>query len=624
MKLCGCRDERGQHIASFHVHGCSCYPYTRHHSHPIIVRATTTLALVCLIAILPAALPGDEPAYPQDYFRSPIGIPILLAGNFAEMRDGHFHGGLDIKTNDAEGYRIYAAADGHISRVKVSPSGFGHALYVAHPNGFTTVYAHLSRFKGNINAFVRSQQYNRKSFAVDRYLKAGQFPVKKGDVIGLSGNTGSSSGPHLHFEIRRTSNQVPVNPLLFGFDIPDSRPPRIYRVRLYPMDETSSVLVESGLGEPMIAVGRGQSVTVDVEEKGGQHVLADADHVSAYGRIGLGIQTHDYHDGSRNRLGAYRITLRADGEQVYRSQMEAISFGNMRYINAHVDFAERKESRRWFQRSFKLPGNRLPIYELMNDGIITVRPGANVRVDYLIEDAYQNEATLNFELVSSPGPLAELDPPTAGDTFIEIPFGQSHTLARDGIRVDFPDDSFYDDVHLRYASTDSPAGLFSRVHHVHDERTPVHSRYTLAIEPVGLPVALRSKALVAALDEKDKLSSLGGSYDNGFVVTRTRAFGRFVIAVDTLAPEITSLDIADDQRLGRKSQLRFRVKDDLAGLSKYAGFVDGAWSIFAYDAKRDMLTYDIDPGLTPGRHQIRVEAEDGKGNSSELVLRFVR
>ncbi|MBT8400883.1 MAG: M23 family metallopeptidase, partial [Rhodothermia bacterium] len=196
-----------------------------------------------MLVTVAMTVPGPDSSPPRDYFRSPLGIPILLAGNFAEMRDNHFHGGLDIKTRDSEGYRIYAAADGYISRVKVSPYGYGNALYVAHPNGYTTVYAHLSRFKGRIAGYVRRLQENRKTFAVDKYLEEGSFPVKKGDVIALSGNSGSSSGPHLHFEIRRTSGQIPMNPLLFGFDVPDSRPPRIFQIRLYPRSENSGVRV---------------------------------------------------------------------------------------------------------------------------------------------------------------------------------------------------------------------------------------------------------------------------------------------------------------------------------------------------------------------------------------------
>ena len=192
-----------------------------------------------MLALMP---PDEQNEYPTDYFRSPLGIPLVLSGNFAEMREGHFHGGLDVKTRESEGYRVYAAADGYIARVKVSPYGYGNALYVAHPNGYTTVYAHLSRFKGEIASYVRRTQYDRKSFAIDRYPEPGRYPVKKGEAIALSGNSGSSSGPHLHFEVRTTRDQVPVNPLLFGFEIDDSRVPRIFRIRIYPADDESGVI----------------------------------------------------------------------------------------------------------------------------------------------------------------------------------------------------------------------------------------------------------------------------------------------------------------------------------------------------------------------------------------------
>ncbi len=560
--------------------------------------------------------PDEQNEYPTDYFRSPLGIPLVLSGNFAEMREGHFHGGLDIKTRESEGYRIYAAADGYIARVKVSPFGYGNALYVAHPNGYTTVYAHLSRFKGEIASYVRRSQYDRKSFAIDRYPEPGRFPVKKGQTIALSGNSGSSSGPHLHFEVRTTRDQVPVNPLLFGFEIDDSRVPRIFRIRIYPADDESGVIAGPEERDPR------DPLTLDVESVDGVYRLAGAPVIQAWGRIRFGIQTHDYHNGSRSRLGAYRIALNVDGEPTYVSTMERISFGDTRYINAHVDYAERRENRRWIQRSHRLPGNKLPIYKHRDDGIVRIAPGDTTGLEYVVEDASGNLSTLGFAIVGLENPPGLTVRQPAGSILAR--YGSPVVLSREDFKAELPADALYEDAHLLYANESGPPGSYSGLHVFHDPRTPLHRRYALSIRPSGLPASLQDKALVAELDEDGETSSVGGSYEKGLVTVNTRSFGKFFVTVDTTAPTIQSLDLKPGTRLGRRSQIRFRIKDDLSGIVDYAGYVDGRWALFAYDAKRNMLTYDVDPRLKAGDHELTVTAVDRKQNEAALSLTFVK
>ncbi len=596
---------------------------TRASNPPGTVRATTPIGLISLLLpCLALTLPGDASinSYPQDYFRSPLGIPIRLSGNFAEMRNDHFHGGLDIRTNDSEGYRIYAAADGHISRVKVSPSGYGTALYVDHPNGYTTVYAHLSRLKGPIARHVRSRQLRRRSYALDQYIKDKRFPVTKGQIIALSGNSGSSTGPHLHFEIRRTAKQEPVNPLLFGLDIPDTRPPRIYRIRAYPLTPGSGVRATYPSGH--VDLGNSASpLTIEVQNDG-DILSLPVTTLEAWGHVGFGIQTHDYHDESRSRLGAYRITLEVDSLTVFQSVMESLSFSNMRYINAHIDYAERKESRRWIQRSYRLPGNKLPIYRLIDDGILELQPGVSSRLRYKVDDAHGNKAVLNFKVVGVP---AEYDSDTSFDVRegIDITYGKPFTLEREGIIARFPVGAFYDEVRFRYTVDNTFAdGAYSPVHHMHDDRTPIHNRYEIGIRAPLLPARLRPKAIIVKINEPGKVSSIGGEYSDGLIRTKTRALGSLFVSVDTLAPEITSLDVTHDGPIGKRSTIRFRVKDDMTGVSRYNGYIDGGWVLFAYDAKRNMIYHDLDPALQRGRHLVRIEAVDGKDNRADTTLAF--
>ena len=589
------------------------------------------------------AVPGSSPDYPKDYFRSPLGIPLKLSGNFAEMRDNHFHGGLDLKTNDSEGYRVYAAANGYISRVKISPTGYGNALYVAHPNGFTTVYAHLSRLSGPIADYLRRLQESRKSFEIDQYLGADRFPVEQGGVIALSGNSGSSSGPHLHFEIRKTSGQIPVNPLLFGLNVADTTPPRIYRIRLYALDDDSGVRAVTANGDES-AAGKHSHVTLDVSESGGA-LSVEARSLEAWGNIGLGIQAHDYHDGSGSRLGAYTISLSAEGTPVFKSKMEQVSFDETRFINAHVDYAERKRARRWIQRSYLLPGNDLTIYEAANRGVLNLIAGTRLPLTYVVEDAHGNRARLSFAIDGIEAATGETDLTTAaldgsgargsgaaagGGTnggrraleVVPVRYSQPMVIRQDGIEAAFPARAFYDDLEFEYSVESAPPGAYSPAHVLHNDHVPVHKRYDLSITPLKLPTALRTKALIASVDEDGKLSSTGGSYEAGAVKTRLRSLGKFVVVVDTLAPTITSLDIVDGQRLGRTQTLHFRIDDDLAGISTYDGFIDGLWVLFAYDAKKKLIYHELDAGLAPGSHEVVIEVADQKGNSEVVALGF--
>ncbi len=582
------------------------------------MRATTFVPISAILAsTLALTIPSDSGDYPKDYFRSPLGIPILLSGNFAELREGHFHGGLDIKTRESEGYRIYAAADGYIERVRVSPYGYGNALYIAHPNGYSTVYGHLSRFKGEIAAHVRSQQYSRRSFEVDEYLEAGRFPVRKGQVIALSGNSGSSSGPHLHFEIRSSRDQVPVNPLLFGFDVEDSRHPRIFRIRIYPIGDASGVVE----GHDTTGKSATEPMTVEVADLGRVYQLRSDEPIHAWGRIAFGVQTHDYHNGSRSRLGAYKIRLSVDDEDHHVSTMERISFGNTRYVNAHVDYAERRSNRRWIHRSHRLPGNRLPIYEHVNDGIVSVPAGDTVEVRYSIEDVFGNSAELTFPVIGVQPP-ARATRTTPYLTTATARYDDPFVLNREDFRVEMPAGALYEDAVISYRSSEAPPGAYSRLHILHDPLTPVHSRFRLSIRADDLPDRYHAKALVAKLDDDGDVSSVGGSFENGFVAARTRSFDRFFVTVDTTAPTLASLDLKADARLGRRTRLRFRVRDNLTGISSYAAYLDGRWSLLAYDAKRHLMIYDVDPRLSAGAHVLAIEVIDGKANSTRLSIPF--
>ncbi|MFV1980733.1 MAG: M23 family metallopeptidase [Rhodothermia bacterium] len=586
------------------------------------MRAATVVLIVILVG---AAIPPVQDNYPTDYFRSPIGIPIILSGTFGELRSNHFHSGLDIKTNGKQGYRVYATAAGYVSRIKVSPTGFGNALYVRHPNGYTTVYAHLRNFADPIQDYVRRQQYRAKSFPVDLYPEASVFVVDKGEVIAFSGNSGGSGGPHLHFEIRDSGTEWPLNPLLFGLDLKDTQPPQIRSVKIYAMDDKSAASI-------MFTNGRSQKVTrtspalLKTAGNGRSFDLAGVRSVSAIGRIGFGIETRDTHNGSRSRLGLYRISLFADDSPVFEYLAEKFSFSKSRYINAHIDYAEREQNKRWVQRSYLLPGNELPSYRnVVNEGILEFGSGSRRVMRYEVVDAPGNKTTLSFVVQGDAG----LEPPAATGFDDEhdgelIRFGEAGSFTRSGFKAEIPEGAVYEDTRLNYGVVAGDDETFSNRYVFHDPSTPVHERIELSIEADNLPVSLRDRAALAYEDDEGKVSFQTARYRDGWVTARIRTLGQYFLSADTLDPKIKAINISDGRNMAKSYNFRFKIWDDETGVASYEGYVDGDWVLFEYDPKSRMLVHTFDGSFGRGSHTLKLTVTDNVGNSTTFESRFTR
>ena len=576
-----------------------------------------------LFSVGATSLPGNVNDYPQDYFRSPLGIPLYLSGSFAEMRSNHFHSGLDIKTNAKQGYRIYAAASGYVARIKVSPFGFGKVLYVKHPNGYTTVYAHLLGFNPRLDAFIKRLQYQKKRFGVEAFPGPNDFPVKKGEVIAYSGNSGSSGGPHLHFEIRDSKSEWPINPMLFGLPIRDNTPPTIYRVRLYAGDAQSYALVKMTGSAKARRVTMMNPLDLTVTKQKGRFRLKDVISMEAYGDIGFGLELKDFHEGSRSRLGAYRVKLTANEQPLFTYEAEKFSFATTRYLNAHVDYAERQKRRRWLQRSYLLPGNRLPMYHgIQNRGYLKASEGETYTMRYSVEDARGNTSTLNFSIKGTPRRSdldVELPPHDA-----HIAFDAPYTFAPEGIRLQFPAGTFYEDVYLKYHTLAAPGDGYSQQHVVHNEFTPAHKYFTLSIKADRLPARLRGKAVVVRVNKGGKVSSIGGSYENGYVTAKTRDFGTFYVTVDTERPRIRPVNLPKNKNLSKAKSIRVKITDALSGVRSYRGYINDKWALFEYDAKRDLLIHYFDDRTPRGSHQLKIIVTDEVGNQSVYETAFRR
>ncbi len=565
---------------------------------------------LCLLFFISAWVAAE---YPQDYFRAPLNIPLVLSGTYCELRPNHFHAGIDIKTNGSEGYRVYSAADGYVSRVKVQSGGYGKAIYVRHPNGYTTVYAHLSKFNDEINAYVEKAQYRRESFTVDLYPDAGALKVKKGEKIALSGNSGGSGGPHLHFEIRDTGTEHPLNPLLFGINVEDTKKPTINKIAVYSIHD------HQHLENPEMYTLKTKQGTCSLEN---ETLIVGADNIA------LGINTYDQLNGANNHNGVYSVELLHNEETVCAFDMRESSFGESRYINSHLDYGARIRAKKagkgsfYLQKCFRDPGNKLSIYdEMRNEGVINIADGETHRLTFKVKDAAGNLSQLNFK-VKQGDAIYRTDPPFSADYFKQ---GRSNYFEATELKLDFDAKAFYRDIYFQYETAEPMStDVYSLVHKVHDGEVPVHSRYTISILPNDLPSDLKNKALVAYKDVFGNEYGLTSKWDGPYLTARPREFGDFYITTDTTAPTIKAVNISEGKNMAKNSTITMKISDDLSGIKSYRGTIDGEWVLMDYDAKTSRLIHTFDHRTGSGSHTFKLVVKDGQGNSQTYIADFKR
>ncbi|MCX6282069.1 MAG: M23 family metallopeptidase [Bacteroidetes bacterium] len=570
------------------------------------------LSVLSSMLFLPSNIPIGAEKYPQNYFRSPVDFPIALAGSFGELRKNHFHSGIDIRTGGKTGKPVYAAADGYIARVFVSPAGFGKALYIAHPNGYTTVYGHLLRFSGAIGNWIAKQQYIQESFALDIEVPKGLLKVKKGDVVALSGNSGASGGPHLHFEVRESGSQEVINPLEFGFDVPDNTPPKITAVKIYPFDPHA--LVNYSDKPLMLGVtGGGKSYSVK-----------SPDTIKVSGNIIFGLETTDFSDNSGMKNGVPSLALSIDNEPVYSHHLEKFAFANTRYVNSLLDYPLLIHSNRKIQRSYVAPNNKNDIYsKVKNRGVINFNDNKAHKVVYTVTDLYGNESRLVFWVKSHPPAGKHPEKPILKGVQM-MPCQQENHFVSTDILLDIPKDALYEDLDFEYSPEPPVSGTYARLHKVHNEDTPLHVNCSLAIKPTSLPKELTDKAVIVAIEPGHRFYSKGGVWEKGFLKTQIKDFGDYSIAVDTEPPVIRAVNVKPGKNLAGQGSIMFKITDNLAGIKSYRGTMNGKWILMDYDAKTSTLTYFIDEHMPKGKNNFLLVVTDAVGNQSRYDAVLVR
>ncbi len=548
-----------------------------------------------------------------------LDVRRLYSANFGEIRPDHFHSGIDIKTDGVEGKPVVAIADGYISRIVDKPSGYGRALYIVHPaKGTTSVYAHLSHFRRDLDSMILAERYRLHRNSLDIPCPAGHYPVMQGEVIGYSGNSGNSFGPHLHFEIRDNATRRTLNLVSEGIiNIADSTPPTINGLYFVATDTLA--------GAPRHAKPQHIALRPTAD---GTYVAATSGPVNLKGRIGhFVLDITDRKDGVWNRFGVWRVAVEDDGRTIFDYRMDGFTFDVTRYCNAVSYYPMQLRARSEVIRLARLEGNLHSFYStLENDGVIQLSDTAARSIRITAEDDCHNRTAIELEVLGG----HEVEMPPLADTLVINRDRRFVTKCGD-IKISIPKAALYESTHFRCGIIDDSAIPqdstlipLSPTYGILDSGTPLHHSATLAIKAY-VPHNLRPHIAVATLSPKGKISHVSGIYDKGAVSTRIRRFGEFRVVADTVAPRITPR-FAEGAVVRHNQRLVFEVKDNFSGIKEYEAYINGEWVPLEYSPTRHTLTYHFDRiyPLESGEHNIVLFVKDNCSNRATCKQRFTR
>ncbi|UPQ78376.1 M23 family metallopeptidase [Flavobacterium azooxidireducens] len=542
--------------------------------------------------------------FPKEDFIPPLDIPLSLSGTFGELRSNHFHSGIDFRTQQKEGLNVIAVADGYVSRIKISTFGYGKAIYITHPNGYTSVYGHLLKTSSKIDSYLKKQHYTLENFEIDIFPKPEDLVVKKGEIVALSGNTGGSGGPHLHFEYRDTKTEKIINPFFFGLDkkVKDTRIPVINEIVVYPLSEDG--LVNQSQIPIQIPIS---------QQKDGSYL---ATKILAKGEIGIGVNTHDQSDNNYGKNGVYKISSMLDGKPSFEITFDTFSYDETRYINAYIDYSRFKKMNQRVQKLFLAKKYPLSLVSSnQNNGIIKV--GNNLSHNYKLEvsDYHGNKTTVTIPIQYSNQPVKI--PKKEQKTNYFVKSSNDYNFTKDNISVFIPENSFYEDFYLNFDVKENVLTL-------QDDATPVHSNLNITFQNDLIPIEEREKYFIATIKGSKITYNSTKIKENVFSIW-TRNLGQFQLIKDSVAPQIKSVNFQEGKWLSKQNDLQFTITDDLSGIKSYNGYLNGKWILFDYDYKSNKIVHDFSDNIViEGRNEIKIVVVDNVGNSTIFESHFFR
>jgi hypothetical protein len=557
------------------------------------------ILIVILTMLIMSNINAQQEAF--DEFMLPVNFPIQLSGNFSEPRATHFHSGIDIRTY-TDGKPLYALADGYVSRILVSPYGYGHAIYIDYENGYRSVYGHLSAFAGEIATYVKNIQYEKESFRIDVNLSPLDIPVKKGQLVGYSGNTGQSGGPHLHFEIREASTDISLNTVGKYVKLTDNVPPEVSSVVIYPQSSTSSV---SGTSKKqMISITKNTASSYKLSAP-----------VYAKGKIGIGIEYCDRMTNSNNRYGAKQVDLLVNGKKTYTSIFDKVDFDKQSCKNSCFDFNYYVNDSKYVQKLFVEPNNDLDIYSnLTNNGYLTIGANDSTKIQIKVTDFNGNVSNINFTIL----------PDTASDIKFQnakkLKWDTENNLEIKGCRVSMDSATLFDDREVKITNIGNKK--YSPIFELGDETEAVKKSFSVSLADSLVPPQYKSKAFICR-EIKKKTNYLTSVSENGWLSAKTNRCGKFYILIDTVAPTIKPIVISSD--MTGKQYMEFKITDNLAGVSTYNIYINDKWVLGEYEPKKSSLKYFFDNRLAKAEsYKLKVVVGDNVKNEAVYEYEFKR
>ena len=564
-----------------------------------------------VVVLLSYCIGFSQKNYPTDYFQNPLDIPIELSGTFGELRSNHFHAGLDIKTQRKNGLKVYATAEGYVSRIRVALWGYGKVIYITHPNGYTTVYAHLSKFGDGIEEYVKNIQYQKESYETGNiFPEKDELPIKKGQIIGYSGSTGGFVAPHLHYEIRDSQTEYTINPLWFGIEVQDSLAPRVTKLMGYPMHSESRINgTRKELELPLKRKIIKDSLSIQNDYS--------TNRITAIGDIGFGVTTWDRLGKALNKNGVYSIEMKVNGSRHYYHDLEMFSFAESKYINLLIDYPHYKKYHNRIQRMYRHPKNTLSIYEdLVENGVITIEEGLSYLVEILIKDFAGNTSKVSIPILGKKSETIVSQLPDT--TAYKIETFKFNEFTQNGVTVAFPKNTFYDDVYLDFNVIDGVAT-------VHHPEIPLDKSFTITFDSTTYKNEEIDQLYIANVNNPKYPSYQNTRKRKDKVFTTSKTLGKFTLLTDKENPKIYSPNFTNESWMTNHKFLSIKISDEQSGIKSYDAYIDDEWILMEYDLKEKKLSYDFrDKKLVGSKHIFKLVVSDNVGNTNTYIATFYR
>ena len=555
------------------------------------------------LILLVVSFCNAQTPYPQDYFTSPLDITLVLSGTFAELRSNHFHSGLDIKTQGKEGFKTYAAAAGYVSRIKISRYGYGKAVYITHPNGYTTVYAHLQKFSPTIEAYVKKQQYFKELFEIELFPKAEDLKISAKEVIAYTGNTGGSGGPHLHFEIR-DKQERPMNPMLFGFDIKDTTKPLVYELYGYPLSEGSHINGETS------------RVKIRIIKLPNGHYKTE--QITAFGEIGFGIISTDRQDFASNKNGLSFIKTTFNGRKSLEVDFKRFSFNETKHLNRYIDYGYFFETKKRIQKLFIESNNPLQLLKShATQGMVSIINDTNSIYKIAVSDFKGNQSDLSIPIKGLKKELPKTKPIPLH--LQQIIASEETILEKGHISVQIYKDSFYEDVAINFEITNDTLKL-------HKPIIPLQKSMNINFDISQYKGTDKEKLFIGSVSRYgNKLYYTPTKKRGNTLTARTKYLGNYTLGIDDENPEIKTINFKNGSWISDYRYLKIKISDEISGIKNYRATINDQWILMEYDTKTQTLTHDFnDEIITDTKNNLKIIVTDNVGNSSTFETTFYR